>query len=502
MNILNDIVNYAIKNKLIEKKDSIFVLNRLAYLLKVENPYSINTKYERAKNKNDIDSVLNTLINLAYDNKVIESTDIVLTDILDTEIMAILTPMPSVVQNNFDTLSKKSIQNATDYFYDLSIKSNYVRMNRIKKNIEWKAKTKAGHLIITINLSKPEKDPKAIALQKNIKETGYPTCMLCKENEGFYGTYKHPARGNLRTIDLKLGGEKWFLQYSPYIYYKEHSIIFSQSHRPMKIDTKTFSNLLEFLEKFNHYFIGSNTDIPIVGGSILTHDHYQAGRFVFPLDKASVLKTFNYNKKLSINIINWPLNILRLISKDKNEIINMSEKILKYWKKYNNKSLNIFSKTDNTPHNAITPIARRKGDYFEMDLVLRNNITTSENPLGVFHPHSDKHHIKKENIGLIEVMGLAILPARLLDEIDLVKKYLLNDNIEEAKKNKLCSKHIPWMLKMKSKYKIDEDNLDSIIKNEIGLIFYDVLKDCGVFKENNDFIFFTSEMIEKINRKA
>jgi len=502
MDTLNDIINYSIKNNLIEKKDYIFVMNRLSHLLQIENPYSINRHYERAKNKNNIDELLKPLTLLAYDNKIIESTDIVLTDILDTEIMSIFTPMPSVIQNNFDALSKKSIKNGTDYFYDLSIKSNYVRMNRIKKNIEWKTKTKSGQLIITINLSKPEKDPKAIALQKTIKETSYPTCFLCKENEGFYGTYKHPARGNLRTIDLELGGEKWFLQYSPYIYYREHSIVFSRNHRPMKIDTKTFSNLLEFLEKFNHYFIGSNTDIPIVGGSILTHDHYQAGRFVFPLDKANVLKTFNYNKKLSINIIKWPLNILRLISKDKNEIIDMSEKILKYWKKYNNKSLNIFSKTNNIPHNAITPIARRKGDYFEMDLVLRNNITTSEHPLGLFHPHSDKHHIKKENIGLIEVMGLAILPARLLDEIDLVKKYLLNGNIEEAKKNELCSKHVPWMLKMKSKYKIDENNLDNIIKNEIGLIFYDVLKDCGVFKENNDFVFFTSEMIEKIKEKA
>ena len=499
INSLDNIIRYAIKHDLIKERDFIYSKNRLSFLLKIENPNSDKLLIDESKiDTSNIDEVLKPLLEIAKKNNIIESTHPDYADIFDTEIMSIFTPTPSIIEEKFNSLYKKNYKLATDYLYNLSIASNYVRMNRIKKNIKWSAYSEYGKLNITINLSKPEKDPKAIAAEKDKPKSSYPSCLLCKENEGFAFDNFRQARQNLRMVEIKLNNEVWHLQYSPYIYYPEHSIILSSEHRPMVINEKTFSNLLNFLDMFPHYFIGSNTDIPIVGGSILSHDHYQAGVFEFPINIADIMHSINYDD-IKISLLKWPLNVLRLKSENKESIIKLSVKILEYWKKYNNHNLGIYSNTADIRHNAITPIARKNNGFYEMDLALRNNMTSDEHPLGIFHPHADKHHIKQENIGLIEVMGLAILPGRLLEELNMLKKLLLENKIEEIKNNTLTCKHYLWSLEILKKYKINSNNIDEIFNNEIAEVFCEVLKDCGVFKNNDDFKTFALDMTKNLS---
>lgn len=390
-------------------------------------------------------------------------------------------PRPSEVINKFKKKYKHSEKEATDYFYKLSKNCDYIRTDRIAQNIVWKSKTQYGDIDITINLSKPEKDPRAIAAAKSLPQGNYPKCLLCKENVGYRGRLNHPARQNLRIIPLSLNNERWHLQYSPYSYYNEHCIVFSDKHEPMKITKKTFDRLLEFVEKFPHYFIGSNADLPIVGGSILTHDHYQGGSYEFAMNRAKDICKFNFNE-IALSIVKWPLTVLRLKGKDRQKISDLANKLLEHWRNYTDEEAGVYAETNNEKHNTITPIARREKDLFVLDLVLRNNRTSEEHPDGIFHPHKELHHIKKENIGLIEVLGLAVLPARLKDEMEMLKPYLLGekDNIYEDEVMKI---HGDWCSEIIEKYSdINKDNVDEIIKDEIGEVFTKVLEHCGVLK--------------------
>ncbi|MGN0145312.1 MAG: UDP-glucose--hexose-1-phosphate uridylyltransferase, partial [Clostridium sp.] len=407
-------------------------------------------------------------------------------DLFDTKVMNCLMPRPSEVIYKFNKLYNESPEKATDYYYKLSIASNYIRKDRINKNIIWKTHTEYGDLDITINLSKPEKDPRDIAKAKLLKSTSYPKCLLCKENEGFYGNLNHPARQTHRIIPLKLGTEKYFLQYSPYTYYNEHCIILNSEHIPMKISRKTFENLLNFIDILPHYFAGSNADLPIVGGSILSHDHYQGGRYTFAMEKAPIEKTYSIKgyENITVGRVKWPMSVIRLNGDNKKTLIDLSSHILDVWRNYSDESVEILSITNNEPHNTITPIARRKNGNYELDLVLRNNRTSDKYPLGIFHPHNEVHHIKKENIGLIEVMGLAVLPARLKEELTLLKDALIK-KLPDISDNEIISKHNDWYKYLISNYDtITEDNVCEILQKEIGIKFAEVLKHAGVFKRN------------------
>ncbi len=394
----------------------------------------------------------------------------------------------SEVINTFNNLYSNSPIEATNYYFKLSIASNYIRKSRTDKNILWKTSTNYGDLDLTINLSKPEKDPKEIAKAKLIKSSSYPKCLLCKENEGFYGNLNHPARQTHRIIPMTINNNEWFLQYSPpYTYYNEHCILLNSKHTPMKISKTTFENLLGFVDKIPHYFAGSNADLPIVGGSILSHDHYQGGHYTFAMEKAEIDKHYNIEKYKNVCVgrVNWPMSVLRLSSSNKNDLISLAEDILLKWKNYSDESVNILSHTNDTMHNTITPIARKRNDKYELDLVLRNNRTSDEHPLGIFHPHAEVHHIKKENIGLIEVMGLAVLPARLKDEIAIIKEYLLS-KAPTISKDEIVNKHSDWYNYIIEKYNdINISNVDSILKTEIGYKFLEVLHHAGVFKRDD-----------------
>ena len=400
--------------------------------------------------------------------------------------MACLIGRPSEIIREFKRLYDESPSKATDYYYNLSINSNYIRWDRVQKDLKWKSHTKYGDIDITINLSKPEKDPKAIAMAKNLKSSAYPSCLLCKENEGYAGRVNHPARGNHRIIPVELNKEKWFIQYSPYVYYNEHCIVLNGEHVPMKICKETFKRLLDFTGKFPHYIIGSNADLPIVGGSILSHDHFQGGKYEFAMAKAKVEEEFHVKgfEGVTLGRVKWPMSVVRISGPDKETLINLADYILKCWKKYSDESVNIEAFTGDVPHNTITPIARRRGDDYEIDLVLRNNRTSQEHPDGIFHPHQELHHIKKENIGLIEVMGLAVLPARLKTEIKELSYYLINKSkINELDNNAQLKKHKDWALVLAKKYSdINETNVDGILRDEIGMIFSEVLEHSGVFK--------------------
>ena len=391
-----------------------------------------------------------------------------------------------------------SPKEATNYYYHLSQATNYIRKDRIAKDEKWATNTDYGAIDITINLSKPEKDPRDIAKAGQTKSSGYPACLLCKENEGFSGNYNHPARQNHRIIPLTLDGESYYLQYSPYVYYNEHCIIFNKEHIPMKIDRATFKKLLEFVKNFPHYTAGSNADLPIVGGSILSHDHFQGGNYTFAMAKAPYEKTFSLNSwpNLTAGIVKWPLSVIRLKGTSIDEISDAAEHILMKWKTYSDESAFIFSKTNNTPHNTITPIARMADSLYELDLVLRNNITTEEHPMGVYHPHSQYHHIKKENIGLIEVMGLAVLPARLKKEMQDLEKAILAG--EDLRNNPALSKHADWAEKWIQKNDISEETIHQIIQDEIGKVFTKVLECAGVYKCTKDGRIAFSRFIESL----
>ncbi len=404
-------------------------------------------------------------------------------DLFDTRMMNCLVPRPSQVQKEFKERYKRSPKEATDYFYRFSQDSDYIRRYRVCKDKKWKTATEYGEIDITINLSKPEKDPKAIAAARNAKTSAYPKCQLCMENEGYAGRVNHPARENHRIIPITINNSPWGFQYSPYVYYNEHCIVFNGEHTPMKIDRAAFTKLFDFVKQFPHYFLGSNADLPIVGGSILSHDHFQGGNYTFAMAKAPIEQhvTLAGYEDIEAGIVKWPLSVLRIRHKDEKRLIDLATHVLAVWRNYTDEDAFIYAYTDGEPHNTITPIARKTGDVFELDLTLRNNITTEEHPLGVYHPHAELHHIKKENIGLIEVMGLAVLPARLKDEMELLKEYILAG--KDPASNATIEKHATWVSGFLPAYHaITEDNIEEILQNEIGKVFVKVLEDAGVYK--------------------
>lgn len=485
---INRLINYGLNKDLIKEEDIVYCRNLILDVLNLSD-------YEEAEiaeiAKEYLESpvpILDNILTWAYENGVLESNTPVYRDLLDTKIMNCLMPRPSEVIDKFYRLYNENPQYATDYFYNLCRNSNYIRTDRVGKNIVWKVNTEYGELDITINLSKPEKDPKAIAAAKNMPSSSYPKCLLCKENEGYAGRLNHPARQNHRIIPLTLKDEKWYFQYSPYVYFNEHSIVFKGIHEPMKISKETFNRLLEFVEKYPHYFIGSNADLPIVGGSILSHDHFQGGNYEFAMAKAPIeySTTINGFEGVEVGIVKWPMSVIRLRGNDRHRVSKLANLIFERWKQYDDRELDILSYTDDTPHNTVTPIARRRNDLFEMDLVLRNNRTSKEHPYGIFHPHEELHHIKKENIGLIEVMGLAVLPARLKVELEKLSYYLLNPAKEkELMEDNQLAKHIDWYHQIKDKYdNITEKNVNQILRKEVGLKFLQVLEHAGVFKRN------------------
>jgi len=479
--LISKLVKYGIITGLVEKEDIIYTTNRLLMLFKVDEAYEGEVGEVKVE---DLESILKGMLDYAYENKLMEDNSIVSRDLFDTKVMGCLVNLPSTIINKFNNLYKENPEKATNYFYKLSCDSDYIRRYRIKKDQKWVTSTEYGDLDITINLSKPEKDPKAIAAAKLMKQSGYPKCLLCKENEGYAGRINHPARENHRIIPITINDSSWGFQYSPYVYYNEHCIVFNGEHVPMKIDKGTFKKLFDFVKQFPHYFVGSNADLPIVGGSILTHDHFQGGRYEFAMAKAKVEKEYTVKgvEDVKVGRVKWPMSVLRLSSTDSDKIIELADVILNKWRNYTDEDAFIYAFTDNEPHNTITPIARKRGENFELDLVLRNNITTEEHPLGVYHPHKELHHIKKENIGLIEVMGLAVLPARLNTEMaDLEKAYLEGKDI---RKDEVLSKHADWLDTFKDKIDNDPSKIHEIVQEEIGKVFSKVLEDAGVYKRD------------------
>ena len=485
-----DLVEYARVTGLIEAEDERFSINRLLELFQLDEleddavaAHGKNKRMTRETAEAALEDILTEMLDYAYENGITKENSIVYRDLFDTKIMSLLVPRPSEVISKFNELYKNDKKAATDYFYTLSCDSNYIRRYRIKKDLKWTTDTEYGTLDITINLSKPEKDPKAIAAAKLAKQSGYPKCLLCKENEGYAGRVNHPARQNHRIIPVTINQSDWFFQYSPYVYYNEHCIVFNSQHTPMKIERATFGKLLDFVTQFPHYFVGSNADLPIVGGSILSHDHFQGGHYEFAMAKAPVEKEISFEgfSDVKAGIVKWPMSVIRLDCADKDRLIELADKILSAWRGYTDEAAFVFAETDGEPHNTITPIARKRGDLFELDLVLRNNITTKEHPLGVYHPHAKLHHIKKENIGLIEVMGLAVLPARLKDEMAALQEAILNG--KDLRSDKALEKHADWVEEFLPKYDtVTKDNIEEIIRKEIGLVFSEVLEDAGVYK--------------------
>ncbi len=476
---IRKLVCYGLSKKLFTKRDEIYVTNRLLEILG-RDEYDGSGDYEDV----DLEKTLDELLCYACENGLTENS-VVYRDLFDTKLMGALMPRPSEVTDKFRELYEISPKDATDYFYKLSCDSNYIRRYRVERDVKWTASTEYGDLDITINLSKPEKDPKAIAAAKSMPQAGYPKCMLCRECEGYAGRVNYPARQNHRVIPITVNGGEWCFQYSPYVYYNEHCIVFNSVHTPMAINRETFKKLLDFVGQFPHYFVGSNADLPIVGGSILSHDHFQGGNYTFAMAKAPVETKLCFKgfEDVEAGIVKWPMSVIRIKSKDPERLIGLADKILGHWRKYSDENAFIFAETDGVPHNTVTPIARRRDSAFELDLVLRNNITTPEHPLGVFHPHAELHHIKKENIGLIEVMGLAVLPARLKTEMAQLEKALVSG--DDIRNNELLSKHADWADEIKRKYSvINAENVSGIIRDEIGIVFAKVLEHAGVYKRS------------------
>ncbi len=486
------LVAYALRTELIEKEDIIYAVNSLLIILGQDSAEFEIDEIEKLAEGIDkatiddgtfLESVLKELDDYAAASGLIENDSVVYRDLFDTKLMGALTERPSAVIQKFNEKYKESPQAATDYYYNFSRNTDYIRRYRISKDMKWTAETEYGDLDITINLSKPEKDPKAIAAARNAKQSGYPKCQLCWENEGYSGRVDHPARENHRIIPVTIQNSKWGFQYSPYVYYNEHCIVFNSKHIPMKIEHDTFCKLFDFVKQFPHYFVGSNADLPIVGGSILSHDHFQGGHYTFAMAKAPVERKFTVPsfEDVESGIVKWPMSVIRLSAKDSDRVIELADVILNKWRAYSDEEAFIFAETDGTPHNTITPIARKRGENYELDLVLRNNITTDEHPLGVYHPHAQLHHIKKENIGLIEVMGLAVLPARLKKEMADLKEAILKG--ADLRADEVLEKHADWVDQFKTKYdSINKDNIDEIIQKEIGEVFMHVLEDAGVYK--------------------
>lgn len=524
--LILELVSYGKNKGLIDNADEVYTTNKLLELFQIDeykidnssDTQNVNQQDDNEQNTRELHFILEDMMDYAVENGIMENDTITYRDLFDTKIMGLITPPPSVVRAKFNAFN--NAKDATEFYYDFSKATNYIRVDRIAKDEKWITSTEFGDLDITINLSKPEKDPRDIAAAGKAKKSGYPACLLCMENEGYAGHFSHPARQNHRIIPITLDGEEYFLQYSPYVYYNEHCIIFNKKHIPMKINKSTMKKLLSFVEMFPHYTAGSNADLPIVGGSILSHDHFQGGGYEFPMVRAPYEKEFSVNgyDDVKSGIIKWPMSTIRLQGDDINRIVELADHILGSWRKYTDKDAFIFAETGGEPHNTITPIARIRQagnpnnkfdaskDVFELDLVLRNNITTDENPLGVYHPHAEYHHIKKENIGLIEVMGLAVLPARLKKEMASLQEAILNGT--NLYSDESLVSHIEWLMNLLPKYgyevktdnsttaivtKLPEgskvelaDSLHNIIKNEIGFVFSGVLEDAGVYKRTTE----------------
>ena len=480
---IKKLVQYGINTGLTPECEKIYTTNLLLECMK-EDEY---TDPDIDLNNIVLEDVLKDLLDEACKRGIIEDS-ITYRDLFDTKLMNCLCPRPSQVIDKFNSIYKNDgAEAATDFFYNLSRNSDYIRTYRVKKDLKWTTETEYGTLDITINLSKPEKDPKAIAAAKNAKQSAYPKCQLCMENEGYAGRSNHPARENHRIIPITINDSKWGFQYSPYVYYNEHCIVFNGEHTPMKIERATFVKLFDFVKQFPHYFLGSNADLPIVGGSILSHDHFQGGHYTFAMEKAPIIKEFTVKgfEDVTAGIVKWPLSVIRLQCKDEKRIIDLAEHILNAWRGYTDKEAFIFAETDGEKHNTITPIARKRGELFELDLALRNNITTEEHPLGVYHPHAHLHHIKKENIGLIEVMGLAVLPSRLKNEMEQLADYIVNG--KDLRKDEALEKHADWVEAFSKNYdKIDSSNVDEILRQEIGKVFCEVLECAGVYKNTDE----------------
>ncbi len=480
--LTDQLVAYALHNGLIEAEDTLWARNEVLSVLGLTD-YKPGKKTKTPKSAAE---ALQPICDWAAAHGLITPDTITQRDLFDTRLMNVFAARPSEVISEFAVLYKtQGPQAATDKFYHDARALNYIRTDRVAKNQVWKAATPYGKLDITINMSKPEKDPKDIAAALQVKASGYPACLLCKENEGYAGHAAHPARQNLRLIPLDLlkDGRPWYLQYSPYVYYNEHCICLSDKHEPMKLTKNSFTRLLSFVELLPHYFIGSNADLPIVGGSILTHDHFQGGRYTFAMELAPVEKPFKIKQfpRVKAGIVRWPMSVIRL-NGSKKDLIEASDYILKKWRSYSDPQADILAFTGKTPHNTITPIARRRGKLFEIDLVLRNNRTSQEFPLGIFHPHAEVHHIKKENIGLIEVMGLAVLPARLAAELTALEKLLVKKDLQAIQKDPALNKHAAWAEELLKKYKFTAKNAKSILQKEVGLVFAKVLEYAGVYK--------------------
>lgn len=482
---ISQLIEYAVrKNWLEEPPDRIWAANRILEALGQDGFDGLMPVEGELP---PLQAILDVLCEYAYDHGIIAGNSATYCDLLDTKLMGLLIPSPSEIIRRFRQKYAGSPREATDWYYAFSGDTNYIRRDRIAKDVQWQAETEYGTLDITINLSKPEKDPRAIAAAGKAKSVGYPKCLLCAENEGYAGRLDHPARQNHRIIPIDLNGTDFFLQYSPYVYYNEHCIVFNRQHVPMHIDRTAFGNLLDFITIFPHYFLGSNADLPIVGGSVLSHDHYQGGNYEFAMARAKVetpVAIPGY-QDVKAGIVKWPMSVLRVRSADKNRVIDVAAHILEKWRNYDDEAAFIFHETEGEPHNTITPIARRRGDDYELDLVLRNNFTTKENPLGLFHPHAEKHHIKKENIGLIEVMGLAVLPARLKDELAAVARGLVSG--ADLNADPLTASHAAWAEEIRERHPgLNADNALDIVKQETGRVFAAVLEDAGVFKRNED----------------
>ncbi|MCP3031498.1 UDP-glucose--hexose-1-phosphate uridylyltransferase [Halobacillus sp. A1] len=485
-NNIDRLINYGLQKKLISVWDIDYVRNSLFHLFSLDGEAS-RIEFDGNIPETPVE-ILEQLLMYAHESGMIDGDSVTERDLFDPKVMDILTPNPSeVIKNFYRTYEQKGAEAATKYFYQFSKDVHYIRTDRIAKNMHWYSPTEYGNLEITINLSKPEKDPKAIAASKKAQKSSYPECLLCKENVGYAGRLDHPARDNHRIIPMNLTEEQWYLQYSPYVYYEEHAIVLSREHRPMKISRAGFERLLEFTEQLPHYFVGSNADLPIVGGSILSHDHFQGGKHDFPMAKAPVEETFNLNQfeDVKVGIVKWPMSVLRLRGGDRNRLAELGEHILESWKQYSDESVDIYHSTNGNPHNTITPIARVRDGEFELDLVLRNNRTDEEHPLGIFHPHEEVHHIKKENIGLIEVMGLAVLPGRLVEEMQALAEYTLTGELNKAEKDERTAKHVPWAREVLQKHKnLSEATIHAVFKEEIGKSFSTVLEHAGVFKRD------------------
>ena len=477
---VDSLISYAMNAQLCQPEDHQVILNRLLDILRLDDYIP-----SQEPQSEDLEEILRGILDYAVEKGLCDE-GVTARDIFDTRIMGALTPMPREIIATFRALYAEDPVKATDWYYKLSCDTDYIRRYRIAKDMRWKYPSPYGEMDITINLSKPEKDPRAIAAAKNAPQAGYPKCQLCRENEGYAGRMNHPARANHRIVPLKICGADWFLQYSPYVYYNEHCIVFNAEHIPMKIDRSAFDKLLSFVTVFPHYFVGSNADLPIVGGSILSHEHFQGGHYTFAMETAPVETevTFRGFEDVKAGIVKWPMSVIRLEGSAPDRLSELADKILTAWRGYTDETVGVIAFSGGEPHNTITPIARRKGEAYQLDLVLRCNITTEEHPLGVFHPHADKHHIKKENIGLIEVMGLAVLPSRLKQELsDLAQAIVEGRDIAS---DEVLSKHLPWVEELKARHCFTAENVMDILLQETGRVFAGVLEDAGVYKPTEE----------------